>query len=102
MPRNDPHADAQLKEATRRALAAAQMGDLHALGQALADREAAMPDASPAGQASSFEDGQTIGLILTQRKREIAAEHARLEHVREGLVTYRGASPGEAGVDVRG
>ena len=92
-----------LCEITQRALAAAEAGDLEGLGQALADREAAIATATPEQQAAALADGATLGLRLAEMKHSLAAEHGRLEQVREGFAAYRGSSSGiPPWIDVRG
>ena|SRR6266566_8830403 len=82
----------QLSDATRRAVAAADAGDLDAVAQALGDREAAISTATPADWAAALDEGETIGRLLTDIKRNIAVEHNRLEQVREGFASDRAAS----------
>ena len=74
--------EAALSESTRRAIAAASHGDLDAVGRALGDREAAMAAASPLERAHALQDGETLGRVLTEIKRNIVAEHSRLEQLR--------------------
>src|SRR5438105_12964641 len=82
----------RLSDATRRAVAAADAGDLDAVAQALGDRAAAISTATPTEQAAAFDDGETIGRLLTDIKRNIAVEHNRLEQVREGFASDRAPS----------
>lgn len=82
----------RLSNATRRAVAAADAGDLDAVAQALGDREAAISTATPAERAAALDEGETIGRLLTDIKRNIAVEHNRLEQVREGFASDRAAS----------
>lgn len=91
-------------ETTRRALLAAEAGDLEDLGRALADREAAIATASPEQQAAALADGALLGLRLAEMKLKLVAEHGRLEQVREGLATYCefDSSCSRPCIDVRG
>jgi hypothetical protein len=89
-------------ETIQRALAALEAGDLGALGQAVADRATALRTASPSEQAAALADGATLSLRLAEFKRNLAAEHARLEQLREGLANYSGASFSSACIDLRG
>lgn len=90
-------------ETTRRALVAADAGDLEGLGRALADREAFIATASPEQQAAALADGAILGLRLAEIKLNLAAEHGRLEQVRAGFANYRGSSSGARPcIDVRG
>src|SRR5258708_39089734 len=82
----------RLSNATRRAVAAADAGDLDAVAQALGDREAAISTATPAEQAAALDEGETIGRLLTDLKSTIAVEHNRLEQVREAFASDRAAS----------
>ena len=81
-----------LIEATQRALAAAASGDLSALGRALNDRAAAIPHATPAEQKRALGDGETVGRLLTELKRNLVSEHNRLEQLRSTFVPSRGAT----------
>jgi hypothetical protein len=87
-----------LDEATRRAIAAADAGDLDAVGQALMEREAAIATASPAERAAAFDDGEIIGWLLADIKRNTVRQHNRLEQVREGFARNCGSTS----IDVRG
>ena len=76
-----------LESATARALAAAQTGDLGALGEALALRERAMDGvADPRELASALEGGEIALAALRTLKQNLQAEHARLGHMREGFL----------------
>ena len=88
----------RLSEATRRALVAADAGDLDAMAEALVDREAALASATPAEQTAALDEGETIGRLLTEIKRNIVAGHGRLQQVREGFARGRAASS----IDVQG
>jgi len=74
--------ESALSESTQRAIAAAGKGDLDAVGRALADREAAMAAASPLERARALQDGETLGRVLAEIKRNIVAETSRLEQLR--------------------
>jgi hypothetical protein len=87
-----------LSEATRRAIAAADAGDLDAVGYALVDREAAMATAPPAERAAALAEGETIGRLLADIKRNIVLQHNRLEQVREGFAS----DSHSASIDVQG
>ncbi len=87
------------REATQAALAAVAAGDLDALAQALAARENALRTASPAEQTAALGDGAILSLRLAELKRGLAAEHARLEQLREGFATYS-ASPSSPRIDL--
>jgi hypothetical protein len=76
---------ASLGDATRRAIVAAAEGDLEEVGRALADRAAAMATATPQERADALEEGETIGRLIAELKRNIVAEHSRLEQVRAGF-----------------
>lgn len=77
--------EAALSESTQRAIAAAGLGDLEAVGRALTDREAAMAAASPLERARALQDGETLGRVLAEIKRNIVAETSRLEQLRSTL-----------------
>jgi hypothetical protein len=74
-----------LGKATQRAIAAAAEGDLESVGRALADREAAITTATPRERAGALEDGETIGRLLAELKRNLVVEHNRLEQLRSGF-----------------
>lgn len=77
--------ESALSESTQRAIAAAGLGDLEAVGRALTDREAAMAAASPLERARALQDGETLGRVLAEIKRNIVAETSRLEQLRSTL-----------------
>ena len=79
--------EAALFDATQRAIAAAGHGDLDLVGRALADREAAITAATPQEQARALQDGETLGRLLAEIKRNIVAEHSRLEQLRSAFGT---------------
>jgi hypothetical protein len=81
-----------LIEATQLALAAAACGDLQALGRALDDRSAAIPYATPAEQERALADGETVGRLLTELKRNLVSEHGRLEQLRSTFAQSRGGT----------
>ena len=88
-------------ETTQRALAAIDAGDLDGVARALADRDKALQPASPVEQVTALADGAVLALRLAELKRSLAAEHARLEQLRDGLATY--SAPSRSGcVDLRG
>jgi hypothetical protein len=68
---------------------AAGTGDLDAVARALADREAAMPGATPSERARALEAGETIARLLTELKRNMVVEHNRLEQLRSAFAKKR-------------
>jgi hypothetical protein len=86
-----------LGELTRSAIAAAREGDLDALGRALNDRAAAIPFATPQERARAIEDGETIGRLLAETKRNLAAKYNRLEQLRSGFAAERPSN----GIDLK-
>lgn len=80
------------REATQDALAAVAAGDLDALSQALAARQNGLRIASRSELTDALRDGETLALRLADLKRTLAAEHARLEQLREGLSVYCASS----------
>ncbi len=80
-----------LAEATQRAIAAARHGDLEAVRRALADRQLAIAAAAPQERADALRDGVAIGRLLTDLKRDIVAQHNRLEQLRSAFA--KGGAP---------
>jgi hypothetical protein len=85
---------------TQRALAAVAAGDLDALAQALAAREAALRAAPLAEQAAALHDGANLARNLAGLKRDLAAEHARWEQLRAGFANYRACLSSSRSIDV--
>ena len=78
-------ATVSLGQATINAIAAAGSADLEALGRALAERESLIGAADPVEQANALSDGETIARLLTELRRNLVAEHNRLEQLRSGF-----------------
>ena len=93
-----------LLEATRQAVAAAAVGDLAALEQALEARRTALEDqdleAIPAKERlAAHKEGETLHFLLSGIRRQILDQQGHLEQMKARL--YRSGPPSVAMLDIK-
>lgn len=88
-----------LLHATRQGLVAAACGDLDALAEALAAREAAWEAAPVSERAAALKGGESIQLLLVEIKRRIVDQQRRLDQIKTGLA--RTGAPNAVAIDLR-
>jgi hypothetical protein len=88
-----------LLDANRKALDAAATGDVEALELALAERQAAIENASIAERVKALKEGEAVQLLIRGIKLRLRTEIGRLEQIKTALV--RSAEPPPKKIDLR-
>jgi len=88
-----------LLDATHQALHAAATGDLDALEEALAARQAGVEAAPASERATAWNEGEAIRPLLAAIKRRIGDHCRSLDQIKTGLA--RTGAPNAAAIDLR-